>query len=263
MRLLLVLLLIPPAPSAAERPGLLAPDTLRVEVGSPAVSGRTFIPHAARVRVRIGDGEGDGRLTAEWTKELILGDSAGRPVMRWVTRGTQFAPGTPPVTWELSQTSDAETLAPRAISSHSSTGAAMRLTIEGRRVRGTRQAAGRAPVQRVDLTLTQAGFIATASDLVPLAAGLREGVVMIAPRWGPSLPDSELRIFSVLGRATIAVEGAPIEAWKVEERRHRDRALLATWYLITESPYMVYGEILLPDGRIQRMTAVAIPPGGR
>ena len=36
-------------------------------------------------------GEGEGRLTAEWTNELALADSAGKRIMRWVTKGTQFA----------------------------------------------------------------------------------------------------------------------------------------------------------------------------
>jgi hypothetical protein len=34
--------------------------------------------------------------------------------------------------------------------------------------------------------------------------------------------------------------------------------LYATWYLIDRVPYMVYGEVVLPDGQIQRMTEVTI-----
>ena len=34
---------------------------------------------------------------------------------------------------------------------------------------------------------------------------------------------------------------------------------LATWWLLDKSPYMVYGEVPLPDGTIQRMTEVEIP----
>ncbi|HEX6049132.1 MAG TPA: hypothetical protein VFZ21_07685 [Gemmatimonadaceae bacterium] len=45
---------------------------------------------------------------------------------------------------------------------------------------------------------------------------------------------------------------------KVEERK-RDGSLQANWYLLRESPYMVYGEVPLPDGRIQRMTEVPYP----
>jgi hypothetical protein len=50
-----------------------------------------------------------------------------------------------------------------------------------------------------------------------------------------------------------------VKSRKVEERRRSDRVLLANWYLLLESPYMVYGEVPLPDGRIQRMTEVAVP----
>src|SRR5687768_18385117 len=85
------------------------PDTIRVEVGSPALDGRIYAPHAAVVRVRLDD---SSRVVATWTNELTLADSARRPLMRWVSKGTQ-APGTDrESTWELLQTYDARTLAP-------------------------------------------------------------------------------------------------------------------------------------------------------
>jgi hypothetical protein len=68
---------------------------------------------------------------------------------------------------------------------------------------------------------------------------------------------AESRIFTVVGKETVDVEGAQVEAWKVEERR-MDRTVYATWWLLDESPYMVYGEIVLPDGRVQRMTEVEV-----
>ncbi len=227
-------------------------DTIRLEVGSKAVNGRVYAAHAARVRVRIGDANVP---SAEWTNELTLGDSAGRPVMRWVTKGNRVLPNGNTVTWELRQTYDAETLAPYGYS----LGGASRLTFDGRRVRGTRRVPGDTVTQAVDLELDRAGFIASASDLVPLAVGLKEGTVMTAPVWSPGMANSELRIFSVLGRVPVTVEGTELKAWKVEERRHADRKLLATWWLVEESPSMVYGEVTLPDGRIQRMSEVAIP----
>src|SRR5262245_39937555 len=85
-----------------------ATDTVRIEVGSRAVDGRVYGPHAARVHVRVGD----GAQTAEWTNELTLGDSAGRRVMRWVTKGTRTSPAGTAITWEIRQTYDAVTLAP-------------------------------------------------------------------------------------------------------------------------------------------------------
>ena len=232
-------------------------DTIRLEVGSKEIDGRIYAPHVARVRVRVGDA--DSPIVAEWTNELTLGDSAGRRVMRWVTKGTRFPPSGAPITWELRQTYDAVTLAPLGYLSTSSAGAHVSLTLDGRRVRGTRRTPADSTPKPVDVTLDRPGFIASASDLIPLAVGLKAGTVMTAPVWSPAMTSAELRIFSVVGETTVNVEGTDVRAWKVEERRHGDRTLLATWYLTESSPYMVYGEVPLPDGRIQRMTEVAIP----
>jgi len=233
------------------------PDTIRLEVGSKEVNGRVYAPHAARVRVHVGSLETPP--TAEWTNELTLGDSAGRPVMRWVTKGTRTAPGGGTTTWELRQTYDAVTLAPYGYHAKSSNGGYTQLTLDGSRVRGTKRVPGDSLVQAVDVTLDQPGFVASASDLVPAAVGLKEGSVIIAPFWSPAMTKAELRIFSILGRVSVTVEGSDLSAWKVEERRHSDGQLLATWYLMDTAPYMVYGEVPLPNGQVQRMTEVAIP----
>jgi hypothetical protein len=242
---------------AAGAASVASSDTIRLEVGSPEVNGKVYEPHAARVRVRIGEGE--GRVVAEWTNELTFGDSAGRPIHRWVTKGTQYPAAGGTVTWEIRQTYDAVTLAPYGYVSSSSTGGFARLKLEGRRVHGTRKFPNDSAVRPVDLTLDRPGFIASASDLVPLAVGLEEGKVMTAPVWGPGMTHSELRIFTVVGQGPVVVEGSTVTAWKVEERRHADRTLLATWYLTERSPYMVYGEVVLPNGQVQRMSEVAIP----
>lgn len=237
------------------------PDTLRLEVGSPHVNGTIYAPHAARVRVRVG--EGDGRLTAEWTNELTHGDSAGRAVHRWVTKGTRFLPSGDTVRWEILQTYDARTLAPYAYTARSSSGTFTRITMDGRRVRGTRKVSPDSAERTVDLVLDRPGFIASASDLIPLAAGLKEGAVMTAPMWGPNMAASELRIFTVLGKVPVNVEGSRVTAWKIDEYRHADRKLLATWYMTEASPYMVYGEVPMPNGQVQRMTEVALPASPR
>ena len=244
----------------------ISSDTIRLEVGSKDVNGRVYAPHAARVRVHVGSL--DTPPTAEWTNELTLGDSAGRPVMRWVTKGTRTAPGGGTTTWELRQTYDAVTLAPYGYHARSSNGAYTQLTLQGTRVRGTKRVPGDTTVQQVDVTLDRSGFVASASDLVPTAVGLEEGAVMTAPFWSPAMTKSELRIFTVLGQVSVNVEGTDVRSWKVEERRYSDKQLLATWYLVDKSPYMVYGEMPLPNGQTQRMTEVAIPmqsgaPGGR
>lgn len=242
--------------SAAAQPGP-TPDTLRLEVGSPHVNGTIYAPHAARVRVRVGEGE--GRLTAEWTNELTHGDSAGRAVHRWVTKGSRFLPSGDTVRWEILQTYDARTLAPYAYTARSSTGTFTRLTIDGTRVRGTRKVSPDSAERAIDVTVERPGFIASASDLIPLAAGLKEGTVMTAPMWGPNMSASELRVFTVLGKVPVDVEGTRVTAWKINEHRHADRTLLATWYMTERSPYMVYGEVVLPNGQVQRMTEVEIP----
>lgn len=227
-------------------------DTLRLQVGSPEVNGAVYPDHRARNRVYRGPA-GSPPAT-QWTNELVLGDSAGRPVMRWTTRGGQGA-----ATWELRQTYDARTLAPYTYSLRSSSGAFTELTIDGARVRGARKASPAAEVEAIDRTLSHAAFPAHASDLVPLAVGLRDGAVMTLPVWSPGMPDAVLHVFTVRGRQGVEVEGSTVEAWKVEERRHSDGHWVATWYLVDRSPYMVYAEVPLPDGTVQRMTGVALP----
>jgi hypothetical protein len=226
-------------------------DTIVLEVGSPRVNARLYEPHAARVKVYVGD-----QLTQEWTNELTLGDSAGRKVMHWVTKTVRSPTG---VTNVLRQTYDAVTLAPYSLWSESSNGAFTRITMNGTKVRGTRRTPNDTAVQQIDVTLDRAGFMASASDLVPAAVGLRAGLVMTAPVWGVNMPASDGRIFAVLKDTVVNVEGTPVRSWKVEERRQADRSLVANWYLIDKSPYMVYGEQPLPNGQIRRMTEVEIP----
>ena len=47
-------------------------DTIRVEVGASEVDGRVYRPHAARVRVWVGGGPGEGRMRAQWTNVIAL-----------------------------------------------------------------------------------------------------------------------------------------------------------------------------------------------
>jgi hypothetical protein len=198
----------------------------------------------------------DGQLTNEWTNELTLGDSAGRPVMRWVTKTVYSPTG---VTNELLQTYDLETLQPYALNSTSSNGAYTRWTIAGKELRGTQRTLNDTIPRQISRTLDRLGFMVNASDLVPVAAGLKKGAVITAPVWALNMPAPETRIFAVTADTTVNVEGTMVRSWKVEERRHSDKALMATWYLLDKSPYMVYGEVPLADGRVRRMTEVEIP----
>jgi hypothetical protein len=196
--------------------------------------------------------------TVSWTNELTVGDSAGRQVMRWVTRGGPVSDSTRPA-WELRQTYDARTLAPLAWERTAGNGAYLRLRVDGLRVHGVRRGPGTdATEESVDMTLDRLGFVASASDLVPMAVGLRDGVVMTAPVWGPNMTAPEVRVFAVLGQQPVMVEGTEVIAWKVEERVHATGTLVANWYLTEQSPYMVYAEVMLASGQVQRMTGVAL-----
>ena len=232
-------------------------DTIRLEVGSRAIDGRVYRPHAARVRIRIGDI--GAPVVSEWTNELTVGDSAGRPVHRWVTRGRRTPPAGPAVEWELRQTYDARTLAPLGYHYTSSAGAYTRLRIDGPSILGEKRNPGDTTLQTVNQRIDRPGFFAGATDLVPAAVGFKAGSVMTAPFWSPGMEVAETRIFSIRGRERVQVEGASIEAWKVEEFK-TDGSRVATWFLLDHSPYMVYGEVPLPDGRKQVITEVEIPP---
>lgn len=237
--------------------GAIRAETLHVEVGSPLVNGGVYAPHTARVRVWLG--EGAGRMVTEWTNDLTLADSAGRRIMRWVTKGYQVSPTGDTVRYELRQTYDAVTLAPLGYARTATNGANASIRIEGRRVHGWRRMPNDTTTIVVDHEIDRPGFFAGASDLVPLAVGMKPGVIISAPVWSPTMTKAEQRVFTVRGRKTVDVEGTMVESWQVDEHRLSDRALLATWYLTDSSPYMVYGEVPMANGQVRRMTEVAIP----
>ena len=252
---LIALLTMAPSgtPALAQPNDRTTSDTLFLEIGSPLVDGRVFRPHAALVRIYHGD-----TLTAEWLNELSIGDSAGRPVMRWITTSHPVPSNPNRVLSVLRQTYDAITLAPLGYSSTTSAGGKTELTIDGRTVRGSTHPAGAPTPTVVNKPIDRLGYFAGASDLVPVAAGLRVGSVLVAPVWGPAMSTAEDRVFAITKDTVVTVEGAAVRSTKVEERR-RDGSLYANWYLLRESPYMVYGEVPLPDGRWQRMTEVPAP----
>ncbi|MEW5916849.1 MAG: hypothetical protein AB1762_10600 [Gemmatimonadota bacterium] len=253
------LLVIALAAAAKDTANTQQRDTVFVEVGSPLIDASFFKPHAARVRIYRGD-----TLTAEWINELTLGDSAGRAVHRWVTT-SQPVPAFPNrVLTVLRQTYDAKTLAPLGYWTTAATGASTRLAIHGGKAVGARRTVSDTTWQAVELQVPRLGFFAGASDLVPIAARLRIGTVMVAPVWSPATAATvQERVFSTTKDTVVNVEGTDVRSVKVEERKREDRSLVANWYLLLESPYMVYGEVPLPDGRIQRMTEVAVPPTNR
>jgi hypothetical protein len=230
-------------------------DTLRIGVGSPLVDGSIYKPHRARVRVHLNSL--DTPPTNEWTNELTVGDSAGRKVARWVTLG-QFDENRVPG-FDLRQTFDLVTLAPLGYRLKTRAGVDVSLAIDGNRMRGTRKLPSNPEVQQVDQVIPRLGFIASASDLVPLALGMEAGKVFIAPVWGPNMATAESHIFTIVGKVPHMVEGTEWNAWKVEEYRESDRKLLSVWYLLEESPYMVGGENYLANGNVQKMTEIALP----
>jgi hypothetical protein len=240
-------------PAAAQGPA--NEDVLRLEVGAKEVDGRVYQPHAAKVRVYTGQ----GTLRGEWTNVLTVRDSAGRKLHYWLTTGTSLTPSGDTLRWELRQIYDAVTLQPYSIARTASNGAESRLTIDGLRVHGTRRVNANAPVENIDYTIDRLGFVASASDLVPAAVGFKAGRVISVPIWGPGMTRSEQRKFTVVGKVDVDVEGTMVNAWKVDEHRESDNKLLATSYLLDKSPYMVFGEVPLPDGSVQRMSEVEVP----
>lgn len=255
--LLLLLWLLPTAVLSQPRADALQPpaDTVHLHVGSPAIDGRVFTPHAARVRVY----NAQGTLVQEWDNELFLGDSAGRPVMRWITTGRPVPANPTRPLVRILQTYDAVTLAPYGYLSTSSTGAYLQLSLTGTRVQGSKRANAQAPLEPVDVTLDAPGFYAGASDLVPVAAGLRTGQVFTAPVWSTNATRSERRTFVVRSDTTIDIEGTNVRSRRVDEFKP-DGSLAAAWFLLRDAPFMVYGEVPLASGGVQRMTEVPIPP---
>lgn len=237
-------------PGLARGQGPEAPAPLVIEVGSAHVDGRFYPPHRARNRVYP---PGASSAVTSWTNELTLGDSAGVPVMRWVTLGTQ-SNGT---TWDLRQTYHAITLAPIAYAYRNSAGAEKVFRVDGTRVVGHLRAPADSAVTRFDWTLPRLGFMANASDLVPPAVGMRAGAAMSVPVWSGTAEAPVQHVFRVLGERTVDVEGEQVTAWVVEERVAATDELTATWYMTERSPYMVLAEIPGPNG-ITRITGVAL-----
>jgi hypothetical protein len=242
---------------AAAQSGATGNEVLRLEVGAKEVDGRVYQPHAAKVRVYVGPDQ--GTIRGEWTNVLTVRDSAGRKLHYWLTTGASVTPAGDTVRWELRQIYDAITLQPYSIVRTASNGAQSRLRIDGLRVHGTRRANANAPEEQIDYTIDRLGFVASASDLVPAAVGFKQGRVISVPIWGPGMTTAEQRRFTIVGKVDVNVEGTMINAWKVDEHRESDNKLLATWYLLDKSPYMVYGEVTLPNGSVQRMTEVEVP----
>lgn len=234
-------------------------DTLRLEVGSPEIDGRVFPSHRARNRSYIDEG---APPVSTWTNDLSVGDSAGTAVHRWVTRGVGLAPEGRGATWELVQTYDARTLEPLTYYRWSSDGSSMRLRLEGTQVRGVQVVPGEPQPRVIERSLDRPAFFAGASDLVPMAVALSPGTVLTAPVWSWGMERTETRIFTVLGQEQVLVEGSNVLAWKVEEHVEASGRLIATWYVTDTSPYMVLGEIPLPDGGTQRITGVALDGPG-
>jgi len=235
-------------------------DTLRIGVGSPSVNASFMEPHKARVVVERQVGN-SWEVVSEWINELTVGDSAGRKVQRWVTSGTRQQPNGNPIKWTIYQTYYHVSLAPYGYYYTSSAGADIRLTMEGNRVRGTRKTPSDAAAVPVDVTLSEPAWMAGASDLPPVAAGLSEGKIMVMPMWAPSMQQVEQRIFTVTGKKSIKVQDRNWDSWVVEERAQRGGTmlLLSTWYMTEKAPYMVYAEQVSADGTKQRFTEYIIP----
>ncbi|MCA9739124.1 MAG: hypothetical protein KC645_15970 [Gemmatimonadetes bacterium] len=250
---LTALLVLTPTDGASPIPA----DTIHLDVGAAQADGRIFPAHLARNRVYLAP---DAPPVTTWTNELLVGDSAGRPVQRWITRGVGLQAEGKGGTWELHQTYDARTLQPLTYFRTGSDGASLRLRVDGTRVHGVALSPGGAP-EPVEWTLDRPAYFAGASDLVPMAMELAEGMIVTAPVWSPGMDATEVRVFEVHGMESVLVEGARVDARKVVERVRATGALVATWYITDRSPYMVIGETPLANGGVRRVTGVDLDRG--
>lgn len=236
-----------PAPPAQASP---ARDTVRLEVGSPAVKG-TFYPEHRGITTSLRIEAGRTDTAGRWLNVLVIGDSAGIPVHRWHTGGTTRGPDGRPVRFDLWQTFDARTLALYGYHLQSGSGNLLRLTIDGRRVRGIHRPRADAPERAVDLTLPRAGFVAGAVDLIPQAVGLREGLVLTIPVWSPPADSVVTQVWAVRRRTTVEFEGRQVPGWEMEHYSTGGQRQGTIW-LIDEPPYMARWDVATGGGRITR-----------
>lgn len=226
-------------------------DTTRVEVGSPLVNGTFYVSHTGLVTmVRMSSGSTD--TIGRWTNELIMGDSAGRPIHRWYTTGwTRGSDGTT-TRFDLWQTFDARTLALHTYRLRSGKGTDVRLTIEATRVRGSYRAHADSQPRNVDIMLRHAGFVAGAADLVPPAMGLREGLVIVMPVWNPPADSVETQIWTIDRRRQKEFEGRSLEAWEGAQHDADGKRIGSIWF-VNAPPYMVRWDFVASDGGVVRL----------
>lgn len=227
-------------------------DTVHVAVGSPLVNGTVYRPHVGRVtRLRIADGRTD--TTAVWVNTLVIGDSAGRAVHRWYTRGWSGAPGGPRNRFDLWSTFDATTLALLGWHLKGGAGFEARLAVDGRSVRGTTRPPDAPAAQPVEFELPEAGFASGAADLIPYAVGLREGLTLTLPLWSPPGRKFETETWTVVARDSVAFDGRTVPSWVMEQHAAgATRAKGRIWF-VDEPPYVVRWDVFGDDGAVVRM----------
>jgi hypothetical protein len=106
-----------------------------------------------------------------------------------------------------------------------------------------RASPGEAAPRAIDRTIDRPGFFAGASDLVPMAIALRPGLVVTAPVWAPAMETTQVRVFTVIGRESVRVEGDEVTGWKIEERVRGSPRILATWWVTDASPTCCSGRV--------------------
>lgn len=227
-------------------------DTIHVPVGSPAVDGSVYRPHVGRVtRLRI---EGDRTdTTAVWLNTLEIGDSAGRPVHRWLTSGWSGPPGGARNQFDLRSTFDGRTLALMGWHMKAGSGFEARLAVDGRSVRGTMKPPSAAEPQAVEFELPEAGFASGAADLIPYAIGLREGLTMTLPLWSPPGRTLETQVWTVTGIQQIEFDGRTVPSWVMEHFDVGDPAPKGRIWFVDEPPYVVQWDLFPEEGVLIRM----------
>ncbi len=66
--------------------------------------------------------------------------------------------------------------------------------------------------------------------------------------WGPQQASPVDHVFVVQGDSTVTVEGKAVRATRVDEHERAGGKRTASWWLLLERPYMVYGEVPGADG---------------
>jgi hypothetical protein len=223
-------------------------DTLCVAVGSEMISGLELPVHGSKIdRFQLDPGQAPRNIG--WiTNVMSIGDTAGRPVFRFITEGEARQPNGQANRYTLYTTFDRKTTALLGYFISGSLGREVRLTLDGNRVRGTIRPSADAAVQPVDVTLSRPGFLGSSMDIQLALLPLRPGLTIELPVWMPGMTDAESRWYVVVSQGTAKMGGKTVDAWVTEEWNADRSRKLSTMNVIKSAPFMEWQEFDQPSG---------------